>query len=79
MIKIVKQNKENDVSIEVLRAIHNKDVIELSYHSTISKDALIKWTLSAYQTNKNGNLKIDPTLNTPNDMPKTVYRNNKIH
>lgn len=72
------RKKEETITKEEMEAIHNQDVKELSYHAEISDSAFARWNLSAYNSDKNGNLVLDKKLKCSKDMPKTVYRNAKI-
>lgn len=71
------RKKEETITKEELEAIHNQDVKELSYYAEIS-DRFARWNLSAYNSDKKGNLVLDKKLKCSKDMPKTVYRNAKI-
>lgn len=42
----------------------------------MSDTQLAYCNLSAYHTDKNGNLKLDKSLNATADMPKVINRNN---
>ena len=72
------RKKEETITKEELEAIHNQDVKELSYHAEISDSAFARWNLSAYNSDKKGNLVLDKKLKCSKDIPKTVYRNTKI-
>ena len=73
-----KHKKKDDNMKDELKIIQQQDALELSYHYDISNAPLVKWTLSAYHSNKKGNLVLNKDLITPCDMPKVFYRNGKI-
>ena len=76
--KTHKRKKKGDNTNEQLRVIQEQDAMELSYYNNISDATLVKWTLSAYHSNKKGNLVLGKNLIAPYDMPKIFYRNGKI-
>ena len=73
-----KRKKKDDNMKDELKLIQQQDALELSYYYDISNASLIKWTLSAYHSNKKGNLVLDNNLIAPYDMPKIFYRNTKM-
>ena len=76
--KNYKRPNKKDNIIEVLRTLQEQDAIELSYNNDISNNTLAKWCQSAYKVGKSGNLVLDKNLKVPSDMPKIIFRNNKV-
>ncbi len=72
------KNYKQPNTIEALRIQQKQDAIELSYNNDISNNTLAKWCQSAYKVGKSGNLVLDKTLKVPSDMPKIIFRNNKV-
>ena len=76
--KNYKRPNTKDNTIEALRIQQEQDAIELSYNNDISNNTLAKWCQSAYKVGKSGNLVLDKNLRAPSDMPKIIFRNNKV-
>ena len=72
------RSKKEDVTKEELQAIHNQDVMELSYYSEMSDEQFARNNLSIYHTNKAGNLIVDPKIVISSDVPKKINRNRKV-
>lgn len=71
--------KDKDNSYEQLKALHEQASKELSYsNNDISDYAFAKWNISAYHTNKQGNLVIDKILKVGFDVPKKINMKRKI-
>lgn len=67
-----------DNSYEQMLAQQKQDAMELSYSNEISDYTFAKWNLSAYHTNKKGNLAINRNLAVSVDVPRTVNMNKKV-
>ena len=72
------RKKKEDITKEELEAIHNQDVMELSYYPEMSDEQFARNNLSIYHTNKVGNLVVDSKIIVPSDVPKTINRNRKV-
>ena len=74
-----KTDNSDKEDYERLKAQLENDIRLLSYsNNEISDEALAKWTLSAYHTNKKGNLLLDKSLRESKDLPKIIRRDGKI-
>ena len=74
-----KTDNSDKEDYERLQAQLENDIRLLSYsNNEISDEALAKWTLSAYHTNKKGNLLLDKSLRGSKDLPKVIRRDAKI-
>ena len=77
--KTYERPKKDDDSYNQLQAQLDKDTAELSSAGGyISDFDFAKWNPTAYEVDKNGNLKLVKGLKTSIDMPKTVNRKRKI-
>ena len=76
--KNYKRPNAKDNTIDALRIQQKQDAIELSYNNDISNTTLAKWCQSAYKVGRSGNLVLDKNLKVPSDMPKIIFRNNKV-
>ena len=72
------RQKDDAISKEELKIIHDRDAKQLSYFNQISDIAFARWNMSAYHVNKNGNLTLVNNLNVSKDVPKIIYRNAKV-
>lgn len=73
-----KKDTSDKDSYEVLQAQLDKDSKILSTPSNISNEQLVYSNLGAYSVDKNGNLKINKSLNPTSDMLKIFNRNIKV-
>ena len=77
--KTYERPKKYDDSYKQLQAQLDKDTAELSSAGGyISDFDFAKWNPTAYEVDKNGNLKLVKGLKTSIDIPKTVNRKRKI-
>ena len=65
--------KKEDTLYKALQELQKQDALELSYRNdSISDYDFAKWNLSAYHTNKKGNLVLNRNIITGFDVPKSV-------
>lgn len=77
--KTYKRPKKDDDSYKQLQAQLDKDTAELSSASGyISDFDFAKWNPNAYESDKNGNLRLVKGLKVSIDVPKTINRKRKI-
>lgn len=71
--KTYNKPKKEDTLYQELQELQKQDALELSYTSfTISDYNFAKWNLSAYHTNKKGNLVLNRNVVTGYDVPKSI-------
>ena len=71
--KTYNRTKKEDTLYQELQELQKQDALELSYtNSTISDYNFAKWNLSAYHTNKKGNLVLNRNIITGYDVPKSI-------
>ena len=77
--KTYKRPKKDDDSYKQLQAQLEQDSLELSFAGRyISDYAFAKWNPTAYENDKNGNLKLVKGLKVGADVPKTVNMKIKV-
>ena len=67
------RSKKEDTLYKALQELQKQDALELSYrNNSISDYDFAKWNLSAYHTNKKGNLVLKRNIIIGFDVPKSV-------